>query len=76
MLPHSQSTLPVFSNPPPILSPLRGCSLLPWVSPFPGASSVYRIRLILSHGDQTRQCSVTYVAGAFTQPKYALWLVT
>ena len=32
-------------------------------SPFPGASSLYRIRCILSHWGQTRQSSATYKPG-------------
>ena len=37
------------------------------------ASSLYRIRHILSHWGQTRQSSATYVPGAMDHPMYALW---
>jgi hypothetical protein len=49
--------------------------LTPSASPFPGASSFYRIKHIPSHWGQMRQSSVTYVPGATNQPMYALWLV-
>jgi hypothetical protein len=49
-------------------------------SPFPGALSLYRIRYIISHWNQTRQSSATYVPEwgrvSSDQPAYALgwWL--
>jgi hypothetical protein len=72
---HPQSSLPHPSSP----LPLRGCSSPPHTppkaSPFSGASSLYRIWGILSHGGQTRQYSATYALGAMDQPMHALWLV-
>ena len=47
-----------------------------WVSPFPGASRLYRIRHILSHWGQTRQFLATYVPEPQTSPcmLFGWWL--
>ena len=45
---------------------------LTFPTPFPGASSVYRIRHILSHWGQKRQ---SICAGAMAQSMYTLWLM-
>jgi hypothetical protein len=50
--------------------PLRGCSPSHQTYPFPGASSLSRIKHI-SHWGQTRQTFATYVPGALDQPLYA-----
>jgi hypothetical protein len=73
-IPHSWSPLAEFLPDPFVPLPLRGCSPPP-VSLHPGASSLYKIRYILSHWGQTRQSSATYVSVALDQPMWALWLV-
>ena len=42
---------------------------------FPGTSSLYRLRYIVSHLVQTMQSTTTYVSVAMYQRTYALWLM-
>ena len=69
--PHPPSPLPLRGGfiHPPHTSPVQHASS------FPGASNLYTIRCILSHEDQTRQSSATYVQEATDQPMYNLCLV-
>jgi hypothetical protein len=55
----SERVLPHNSHHPPTHSHLP----IPSAFSFPGASHLYRIRDILSHGGQKRQSSATYVPG-------------
>jgi hypothetical protein len=44
-------------------------------SPFPGASSLLRVRCIFSYWGETRQASGVYVSEASDKLVYAVWLV-
>jgi hypothetical protein len=44
-------------------------------SPFPGTSSLLRVKCIFSHWTQTRQFSAVYMSGTFGQLIYDAWLV-
>ena len=74
--PPSWSYLPEFFTPSHPLSLWEGAHPTPLASPFPGASRLYRIRLILSHWGQTRHSSSTYVPGASEQQciSFGWWL--
>jgi hypothetical protein len=83
--PPSRSLLHEFFSPSPSPLLLRECSphpttqplhFTPLASPFPGTSSFYRIKCILSHWGQTRPSSAMYVQGPPTSPcmLFGWWL--